>query len=125
MAMRACVAFAELALQELGGEHVASLVGDHLARCEAGDDFRHAVLLDARPHFADAVELGRIGIEIVLVANEDHVATTFPVHRLAGHDNRLGLVTQHDAARAKGVSPQPPVDIGPVSYTHLTLPTIY
>src|SRR5689334_16328942 len=101
MAIRAAAASAEVALEQLSLEDDAVLAGDHFAGQQAGDDLGQLAVLDAGAHAANVKELGAVLVVIVLVADENDVTASVPMHGVAGDDNHLVFLAEDDPPSAK------------------------
>ena len=99
-------AFAQVVLEQLGPQQGTTPGGHDFARQQSGHDFGLFVVLGSQAHRADVEDFQGALLEEVLVADENHVTASLPLHGRVGHDNRLTLFVQNHLSGAKDVGPQ-------------------
>src|SRR6516162_10522015 len=86
--------FAQLALQKRSAKHVAAFAGHNFAGQYAGDNLGVILVSRARTHHADVKYLETLRlVGVAFVANENDVATSFPMDSIAGHDNGTAFLS--------------------------------
>jgi len=89
---------AEVAFEQLGSQHSASLGHNYLVRQEPGDHFRVISILNARPNHPSVEHLVRVFVQEVPVTNKRHVAAALPVDGVVGRDDRILFVAKDNPA---------------------------
>ena len=94
-------AFTQIVLEKLRTQRAASFGSNKLTGQNADDDFRFFLVFRADADLPNMEHFGRAWRQVILVADEDHMAVAFPMNRLIGDDQSIIFRAQDDLPLAK------------------------